>query len=151
MSESENEEQVLDLSKMHSLFPPRFGDKLNERANEILNDSVPLIVDMRDYGDCELTAEDRDALLGEDFCAKYGKEIPDSDIASTITLKEPVTARISNISEEYKIVLEDADGVNHYWRIDGTYDGYCKAEDKHLQGEEPLSKPLSEILERGQK
>ena len=40
-----------------------------------------------------------------------------------MNLKEPVKVIPSNL---YSVVLEDADGVNHYWHLDGTYDGYCK-------------------------
>lgn len=36
-------------------------------------------------------------------------------------LKQPVKAKIS---ERYSAVLEDADGVTHYWLPNGDYDGY---------------------------
>ena len=38
-----------------------------------------------------------------------------------IKLKMPVKARKS---DNYLVVLEDADGVIHYWSPDGNYDGY---------------------------
>lgn len=39
-----------------------------------------------------------------------------------LTLKEPVVAKKS---EQYLAVLVDADGVEHFWLPDGTYDGNC--------------------------
>lgn len=41
-----------------------------------------------------------------------------------LTLKEPVKAKPSG---NYLAVIEDADGVVHFWLPDGTYDGYCRA------------------------
>ena len=42
-----------------------------------------------------------------------------------ITLKEPVKA-LNPKTEGYSTILEDADGVVHFWLKDGTYDGYDK-------------------------
>ena len=39
-----------------------------------------------------------------------------------LTLKEPV--RVVE-SELYSVVLEDADGISHFWHLNGDYDGYC--------------------------
>lgn len=36
-------------------------------------------------------------------------------------LKEPVKVKESDL---YSVVLEDADGVTHYWHLNGDYDGY---------------------------
>ncbi len=41
----------------------------------------------------------------------------------TIVLKEPVKLKPS---ENYGAVLEDADGIYHFWLKNGTYDGYDK-------------------------
>lgn len=38
-------------------------------------------------------------------------------------LKEPVKAKQS---ENYLAVLEDADGVEHFWLPNGKYDGYSR-------------------------
>ena len=38
-----------------------------------------------------------------------------------IELKEPVKALPP---ENYLAILEDADGVLHFWKKDGTYDGH---------------------------
>ena len=44
-------------------------------------------------------------------------------------LKEPVKVIKSDL---YSVVLEDADGITHYWHLNGNYDGNCSpyAEDK---------------------
>lgn len=39
-----------------------------------------------------------------------------------LTLAEPVKA--VEHTESYSVVLEDADGVRHYWLPNGDYDGY---------------------------
>ena len=39
-----------------------------------------------------------------------------------LKLKEPVTAKYS---ENYLAVLEDANGVTHFWLHGGKYDGNC--------------------------
>ncbi len=47
-----------------------------------------------------------------------------------IEMKEPVKAIPS---EQYSTVLQDANGVCHFWLPDGTYDGYdgpCKQDNK---------------------
>jgi len=47
-----------------------------------------------------------------------------------IKLKEPVVAKES---QAYLAVLEDADGVTHFWLPDGKYDGHsrsCDCKDK---------------------
>ncbi len=33
-------------------------------------------------------------------------------------------------SEFYSLVFEDANGTTHFWRLDGTYDGYDVAFDE---------------------
>lgn len=38
-----------------------------------------------------------------------------------LTLQEPVTAKESG---NYLAVIEDADGVVHFWKKDGSYDGH---------------------------
>ena len=40
-----------------------------------------------------------------------------------MNLKEPIKVVKS---EHYLLVIEDADGVEHFWLPDGTYDGYCR-------------------------
>ena len=42
-------------------------------------------------------------------------------------LKEPVKAKRSVY---YRAILEDADGVLHFWLRNGTYDGYCRPHGK---------------------
>ena len=37
-------------------------------------------------------------------------------------LKEPVKVKESDL---YSVVLEDADGITHFWLPNGDYDGYC--------------------------
>lgn len=44
-----------------------------------------------------------------------------------LNLKEPVKARVS---DNYLAVIEDADGVVHYWLPNGTYDGYDRTCEK---------------------
>ena len=39
-----------------------------------------------------------------------------------LMLKEPVKVIESDL---YSVVLEDADGANHYWLLNGQYDGHC--------------------------
>lgn len=52
-----------------------------------------------------------------------------------LTLKEPVKACPS---KGYLAVLEDADGVTHFWLPDGTYDGH----DRRCQNTEPDKKEV---------
>ncbi len=33
-------------------------------------------------------------------------------------------------SELYALILEDANGITYFWRLDGTYDGYDVAFDE---------------------
>ncbi len=55
-----------------------------------------------------------------------------------LMLKEPVKSRPS---KEYGVVLVDADGVEHFWLPDGTYDGHCSpCEEKAPKKAEPEKK-----------
>jgi len=38
-------------------------------------------------------------------------------------LKQPITIEASAF---YLLVIKDADGVNHFWNPDGSYDGHCR-------------------------
>ena len=57
--------------------------------------------------------------LGEDGLRQAVSEIVSTD---NIVLKSPVKALVDNGT--YLAVLEDADGVCHFWNKDGSYDGY---------------------------
>ena len=54
-----------------------------------------------------------------------------------IVLNEPVKALES---DQYLIVLQDADDIRHFWKKDGTYDGYDKDFRKH-----PVKKQFERI------
>lgn len=48
-----------------------------------------------------------------------------------LILKEPVRGIES---ERYSVVLEDADGVTHFWLPNGEYDGYSRECDPEARG-----------------
>ena len=52
-------------------------------------------------------------------------------------LKEPVKAKDTEL---YSVVLEDADGVTYFWRLNGDYEGRCAPPDDTDSG--ALDQPI---------
>ena len=102
---------------------------LNEQLQEVIRENLPAQVgdEMRKY--LEQAKKDK-VMLGEaEQSLKHRMREMDlmvkerDDLKGKLNLKEPVKAQAS---ENYLAVIEDADGVTHYWLPNGMYDGYCR-------------------------
>lgn len=56
---------------------------------------------------------------------KHCNLLPDNTNVKKINLALPL-ASFSTTSENYGLILTDADGVTHYFNEDGTYDGWSR-------------------------